>query len=52
MKIRTDRSKRFIIEDHKPLIPTIIYYHDPEGLLTLKFMWWKWWFKLLIFYKK
>lgn len=51
-KITTSKSSNGIIEKHKELIPTIVYYNDPAGLLTLNFKWWKWWFKILIFYKK
>lgn len=57
MKIGTEKSNKWIIETHKPLIPTIIFFKtsasDSKGVLKLispKFTWWKWWWKVLIFY--
>jgi len=54
-KTFTNRSHSIIVESHKPLIPTIIFFRDSSedsGLITLKFCWWKWWWQLGVFYKK
>lgn len=57
MKISTEKSNKWIIETHKPLIPTIIFFKTSASdskavlkLISLKFTWWKWWWKVLIFY--
>jgi hypothetical protein len=42
------KSQKYIVETHKPLIPTIIYY-DGDAVKTFKFMFWRWWFKILYY---
>lgn len=52
-KILTSHSDKWIVEFHKPLIPTIIYWNDSinENYLTsLTFRFWRWWWKIEIFY--
>lgn len=55
-KILTSHSKKRIIEFKKPLIPTIIYWNDSKKgetrLTSLTFQFWRWWWKIEIFYKK
>jgi hypothetical protein len=50
LKIFTkEKSSRFIVEKHKPIIPTIIYWNEKIGnhqLITFKFSFWKWWYKI------
>jgi len=49
MKIRTEGSNKWVIETHKPIISTVIFFisssSDDNGVLKLifiKFIWWKW----------
>jgi len=53
-KITFNYSSKYIIEKHKPLIPTVIHFHQSIGvptMITFKFAFWRWWIKLiLIFY--
>lgn len=55
-KILTSHSNKWIIEFHKPIIPTIIYWNDLKKgeirLTSLTFRFWRWWWKIEIFYKK
>lgn len=44
-----EKSNKYIIEEHKPIIPTIIFWSKNVGthsLTTFKFTFWKWWFKI------
>lgn len=44
-----EKSNRYVIEKHKPIIPTVIYWNETIGnhrLITFKFMFWKWWYKI------
>ena len=52
MKIKTlsyDKNSKYVIEKHKPIIPTIIYFSDSIGnhkFISFKFALWRWWFKI------
>ena len=54
MKIKTlnyDKNSKYVIEKHKPIIPTIIYFSDSIGnykIISFKFAFWRWWFKINI----
>ena len=48
-RIYCQRSNKYIIEKHKPIIPTIIYFRSSGDSLfgiSLKFAFWKWWFMI------
>lgn len=47
-RVRFEKSNRYITESNKPVLPTIIYWNESIGnhrLITLKFVFWKWWVK-------
>ena len=52
MKIKIlsyDKNSKYVIEKHKPIIPTIIYWRGDIGnrkLITFKFVFWRWWFRI------
>ena len=44
-----EKSNKHIVEKHKPIIPTVIYWNETIGnhrLITLKFIFWRWWYKI------
>lgn len=48
-RITQEKSNKHIIEKHKPIIPTVIYWNETIGnhrIITLKFMFWRWWYKV------
>ena len=54
MQIRYEKSNPYRVEKFKTLTPTIIFFHDKIGsteLHSFKFIFWKWWVKIMIFNK-
>lgn len=50
-KVYREHSLKGLLEEHKPLIPTVIYWHgniNKYHLIQLKFAWWKYWYKIYI----
>lgn len=48
-KLSFEKSSKYVIEKHKPIIPTIIYWSGTIGdrkLIKLKFAFWRWWFNI------
>ena len=48
-KLSYEASSKYVIEKHKPIIPTIIYFSDSIGnykFISFEFSFWKWWFKI------
>ena len=47
-RFEIEKSNWFIVEKHKPIIPTIMFWSEKSGnhmLVTFKFVFWKWWIK-------
>ena len=47
--ITPSKSEAFIVEKHKTLLPTIIFFNEKIGnteIYSFKFSFWRWWYKV------